>query len=388
MMEQLDEVPPFFDSLHESYITSLAAKLDAPSSYEGAVTEHLRMSGVYWSITALSLICTPDEVDKKMGLTDSIVDWVFQCYDPVTGSFGGNIGHDGHMLYTLSAVQILAVADRLSDPRLQVDQILKFVSSMQQPDGSFSGDAWGEVDTRFSYCAISCLSLLGALPSLRGGNEEQQNNIDLDKAVNYIASCRNFDGGFGCVPGAESHAGQIFCCVGALAIAGALHLLDDDLLCWWLAERQCDSGGLNGRPEKQADVCYSWWILSALSIMGRVQWINTKKLKKFILQCQDDVDGGIADRPHDMADVFHTFFGISGLSLLGYFKEEERLSKRVYRDIDPLYALPVDVVQRLKLKGQVISQTSTPLDERLVKYDVLTRQRKLNAVKNSLHGLK
>jgi len=89
-----------------------------------------------------------------------------------------------------------------------------------------------------------------------------------------------------------------------------------------------------------------------------------------------------------MADVFHTFFGISGLSLLGYFKEEERLSKRVYRDIDPLYALPVDVVQRLKLKGQVISQTSTPLDERLVKYDVLTRQRKLNAVKNSLHGLK
>jgi geranylgeranyl transferase type-2 subunit beta len=289
MMEQLDEVPPFFDSLHESYITSLAAKLDAPSSYEGAVTEHLRMSGVYWSITALSLICTPDEVDKKMGLTDSIVDWVFQCYDPVTGSFGGNIGHDGHMLYTLSAVQILAVADRLSDPRLQVDQILKFVSSMQQPDGSFSGDAWGEVDTRFSYCAISCLSLLGALPSLRGGNEEQQNIIDLDKAVNYIASCRNFDGGFGCVPGAESHAGQIFCCVGALAIAGALHLLDDDLLCWWLAERQCDSGGLNGRPEKQADVCYSWWILSALSIMGRVQWINTKKLKKFILQCQDDV---------------------------------------------------------------------------------------------------
>jgi len=388
MMEQLDEVPPFFDSLHESYITSLAAKLDAPSSYEGAVTEHLRMSGVYWSITALSLICTPDEVDKKMGLTDSIVDWVFQCYDPVTGSFGGNIGHDGHMLYTLSAVQILAVADRLSDPRLQVDQILKFVSSMQQPDGSFSGDAWGEVDTRFSYCAISCLSLLGALPSLRGGNEEQQNIIDLDKAVNYIASCRNFDGGFGCVPGAESHAGQIFCCVGALAIAGALHLLDDDLLCWWLAERQCDSGGLNGRPEKQADVCYSWWILSALSIMGRVQWINTKKLKKFILQCQDDVDGGIADRPHDMADVFHTFFGISGLSLLGYFKEEERQSKRVYRDIDPLYALPVDVVQRLKLKGQVISQTSTPLDERLVKYDVLTRQRKLNAVKNSLHGLK
>lgn len=65
-------------------------------------------------------------------------------------------------------------------------------------------------------------------------------------------SCRNFDGGFGCVPGAESHAGQVFTCVGALAIGHALQEeADAQLLGWWLCERQCDSGGLNGRPEKQ-----------------------------------------------------------------------------------------------------------------------------------------
>jgi len=52
----------------------------------------------------------------------------------------------------------------------------------------------------------------------------------------------------------------------------SLHLVDEDLLGWWLSERQCDSGGLNGRPEKQADVCYSWWILSSLSILGRVSF--------------------------------------------------------------------------------------------------------------------
>ena len=82
--------------------------------------------------------------------------------------------------------------------------------------------------------------------------------------------CKNFDGGFGAVPGAESHAGQIFCCIGALSITNSLHLVDENLLGWWLSERQCDSGGLNGRPEKQADVCYSWWILSCLTIIGRV----------------------------------------------------------------------------------------------------------------------
>lgn len=35
------------------------------------------------------------------------------------------------------------------------------------------------------------------------------------------------------VAGNESHAGQVFCCVAALHIAGALDQIDRDLLCWW-----------------------------------------------------------------------------------------------------------------------------------------------------------
>ena len=76
------------------------------------------------------------------------------------------------------------------------------------------------------------------------------------------------------MPDAESHAAQVFCCVGALSILSRLDLVDTDLLGWWLSERQCDSGGLNGRPEKQADVCYSWWILSSLRIIGRVSALS------------------------------------------------------------------------------------------------------------------
>lgn len=50
--------------------------------------------------------------------------------------------------------------------------------------------------------------------------------------------------------------------------------VDGDLLAWWLAERQVPVGGLNGRPEKLPDVCYSWWILSAMAILKRLHWIN------------------------------------------------------------------------------------------------------------------
>lgn len=110
--------------------------------------------------------------------------------------------------------------------------------------------------------------------------------INLPKAIEFVMSCNNADGGFGSRPNAESHSGLIYCCVGFLSITNRLHLLDVDKLGWWLCERQLPSGGLNGRPEKLPDVCYSWWVLSSLKIMGRLDWISAEKLKQFILSCQ------------------------------------------------------------------------------------------------------
>jgi geranylgeranyl transferase type-2 subunit beta len=141
--------------------------------------------------------------------------------------------------------------------------------------GAFSGDEWGETDTRFLYGALNALSLL-----------QLMHLIDLPKAVDYVQSCVNFDGGYGVSPGAESHAGQIFTCVGALAIAGRLDLVDGDRLGGWLSERQLENGGLNGRPEKLEDVCYSWWVVSSLAMIGRLHWIDADKLAAFILRCQ------------------------------------------------------------------------------------------------------
>jgi len=96
------------------------------------------------------------------------------------------------------------------------------VAKLQQQNGSFAGDSWGEIDTRFSYCALNCLWLVNRMSA-----------IDVDRAADYVFSCRNFDGGFGATPGNESHAGQVFTCVATLHLAGRLDLVDSDLLCWW-----------------------------------------------------------------------------------------------------------------------------------------------------------
>ena len=79
---------------------------------------------------------------------ECILDWLFSCWDPQTGGFGGNTGQNGHMLYTLSALQILALAGNSleTDSRLDRDRVIEFILALQQPDGSWAGDKWGEID--------------------------------------------------------------------------------------------------------------------------------------------------------------------------------------------------------------------------------------------------
>jgi geranylgeranyl transferase type-2 subunit beta len=98
-----------------------------------------------------------------------------------------------------------------------------------------------------------------------------------------------------------------------------------------------------------------------------VDWINGDKLAAFISKAQDPDDGGIADRPDDMPDIFHTFFGLSGLSLLGKLPS-------VFRQIDPVYALPVDVVLEQKLSAQIIGSNGK-VEDRLSHYEIVERHK-------------
>lgn len=97
---------------------------------------------------------------------------------------------------------------------------------------------------------------------------------------------------------------KIYCCVGFLSIMNRLDSINIDLLGWWLAERQLPCGGLNGRPEKMQDVCYSWWVMSSLKIIGKLDWIDKGKLKEYILSCQDCETGGFSDRPGNMVTFY------------------------------------------------------------------------------------
>ncbi|CAL8143655.1 unnamed protein product [Orchesella dallaii] len=326
----LPNAPP--DLLLPKHAGFLSKYGTAKDDYDYCMTEFLRMSGMYWGLTALQLMDRLDSVPKE-----DVVAFVQDCFHEGTGGFSPAKDHDPHLLYSLSAIQILAMYDEFK--AVDCSKVVEFVQSLQQPDGSFFGDKYGEVDIRFSFCAVATLALMKKLDA-----------IDTRKAADFILSCQNFDGGFGSKPGSESHAGLIYCAVGTLSILKEIDRIDGDALGWWLCERQLKSGGFNGRPEKLPDVCYSWWVLASLTILGRGDWIDQKALIKFILSCQDVSTGGFADRPGDVADPFHTLFGLGALSILGY--EDETTVK--LKKINPVFCMSQEVIDSLGIEVQIL----------------------------------
>lgn len=65
------------------------------------MTEFLRMSGIYWGVTGLDLMDKLGRLEKQ-----SIIEFIQKCQCPQTGGISACEGHDPHILYTLSAVQV------------------------------------------------------------------------------------------------------------------------------------------------------------------------------------------------------------------------------------------------------------------------------------------
>ncbi|KAL8435402.1 hypothetical protein ACSSS7_002534 [Eimeria intestinalis] len=271
--------------------------------------------------------CRLDELLESR--EEALCQWVLGCMRPC-GGFAHEANQDAHLTATHYALLLLAGLGRLHLLPEGGRKTASWVLSLQNADGSFRGDAWGEADSRFSYCGVGSLLLLNALDS----------GIAM-KAVGFVRQLINPDGGFAWVPGGESHAASAFCCLATLAVCGGLWAIDRQASARWLAERQTPGGGFNGRPEKAPDVCYSFWIYSSLQILGYGRWIDRTRLCSFILEAQDTDTGGIADRPADVADPFHTFFGLAALGMLG--------ASPLIEPLDPVLALPTSVVKRLCL---------------------------------------
>jgi geranylgeranyl transferase type-1 subunit beta len=206
-----------------------------------------------------------------------------------------------------------------------------------------------------------------------GWEGEEEDDIDVKSAVSYVLSCRSYDGALGLTPGREGHGGSTFCGIAALRLLGAP--LGDDVagggttlgssgwgedLVRWCASRQFrlppektttrwrgedgdrgdeneDGGGgggggsgddcgrspwrgraaaagMQGRPNKPEDTCYSYWIGGTMHLLGMSHLLDGTSLREYVLSCQT-MFGGFGKVSGAMPDLLHSFYSLAWLSL-------------------------------------------------------------------------
>lgn len=55
--------------------------------------------------------------------------------------------------------------------------------------------------------------------------------------------------------------------------------------------------GFQGRPNKDTDTCYSFWVGAALKLLDAYDLVNHNLNSSFILSTQDTITGGLAKYP-------------------------------------------------------------------------------------------
>ncbi|KCV71696.1 hypothetical protein H696_01119 [Fonticula alba] len=322
-----------------------------PIPHYFATLEPSRMSLVFFLIGGMAITDSLESL-KASGAGTAVADWIYMMQVEPTSENGGAAGFrsssvlgcgeqissassdspihtldTSHITMTYCALAALAI---LGDDFSRVNRaaIVQHLRSLQREDGSFQAVSYGpgmkaldftapgpdgqplpgigdsEYDMRFlfSACAVSWLL-------------DDWSGIDQVRALEYIRQSYNYDGGFGQGPFLESHGGSTFCALASLSLMGKLDeaLPDRDHTIQWLIHRQLELS-YNGRPHKDEDSCYSFWVGSSIELLESGHLPDHAKIMTYLSKCQS-VIGGLSSSMGGSPDPIHSYLGLCGWHL-------------------------------------------------------------------------
>lgn len=112
---------------------------------------------------------------------------------------------------------------------------------------------------------------------------------------------QTYEGAFGQGPGHEAHGGSTFCAVATLVLMDRLSQVLDakgvEQLKRWCVFKQV--AGFQGRPNKDPDTCYSFWVGATLHLLSSHDLVNKVEDVDFVKSTEDLDMGGLAKFPNN-----------------------------------------------------------------------------------------
>ncbi|RWS13653.1 geranylgeranyl transferase type-1 subunit beta-like protein [Dinothrombium tinctorium] len=273
-----------------------------------------RLSLAFFVISSIDLLNSNALLNEERR---AIIDWIYSMQIPPNEGIGkrgfrgssANSGDPydfGHLTMIYSALaSLIILGDDLK--RINRQAIVEAIKELQLEDGSFAATHGSESDMRFVYSAVVVSHIL-----------QDWSGIDIDKTVTFIKKCLSYEGGFGLRPGCEAHGGSTYCAVASLSLMDKLNFALDKSeiksIIRWCVMKQVS--GFQGRPNKEPDTCYSFWIGATLKILDTYHFTDVNANFDFVMSTQDPIVGGFGKNSYSPPDPMHTYLGLAGLSLI------------------------------------------------------------------------
>ncbi|KAJ5739775.1 Terpenoid cyclases/protein prenyltransferase alpha-alpha toroid [Penicillium manginii] len=341
-----------------------------PSAYTS--NDSNRMLLAFLTLTGLDVL---DSLNSKTTPEErqTYIDWVYHCQVP-SGGFRGFSGTEfgagkrrpeneawdpANVPATFFAlVNLLVLGDDLA--RVKREECLRWLPRLQRGDGSF-GEVLGpggsydggmaespyreahigsleflrraSVDTRsvqlLSPGSLQFETLVAWLASRQTSELGDENDDDEDDSEDEDDAENNND--------TTTHSQTIDTDI------ESLRLLDDKILSLpKIASIPGDTipcAGFNGRCNKVADTCYSFWNGATLAMLNRSAVIDDVRNRRYLLDRTQHLVGGFGKVPGDAPDLLHSCFGLVSLA----FQGEAGLAR-----VDPALVTTERVVRHLE----------------------------------------
>lgn len=352
-----------------------------PRHHQRSDVENAHLGGTYFALLLLALLSSDDDDDSADSAFAGVdraatLRWLRRLQRPEDGSFG-------EIVYDPPAVPL--------PPSAAGEEGATTTTTTTTPPPMIAGGR----DMRYSYLAAAVRWML------RDGDGDDE-DIDVPALVAHIRRGQTYDGGFAESRAHESHAGYGYCAVAALALLDRPPVSGDDksvggralregvpdtpALARWLSSRQfvyiqndnedddddpetdnfhvadlsladdhappAKHIGFNGRCNKIADTCYTWWTLGALAVLGipppspsspadpsDADLANLRARRAFLLDKTQHLIGGFGKNVGSPPDVGHACLGLAALATMG---------DPGLRTLDPALCVSVDAVRRVE----------------------------------------
>ncbi|CAO3617355.1 unnamed protein product [Cunninghamella echinulata] len=302
--------------------------LELLGALDTVISEHNKKDWIDWIYSQQIVPSDDNQNEPHCGFRGS--SWSGRSFNPDKIACEYQHYDSSHIANTYTALlSLLLLGDDLS--RVNRTAILKSIRCLQQQDGSIAPTLGSlERDVRFIFCASAICYILN-----------DWSGIDIESTVKYLKSLQSYEYSFGQSPGEEAHGGSTFCGTAALTLMGKQEegILNKDKLIKWCLDRQ--STGFQGRPNKQPDTCYCFWIGASLDMLDSFQYVQHENLRSFLILTQTKM-GGFGKDDKSYPDVLHSYMGLAALSLLG---------EPGIQEMNTAINLPKSIVERLHTKS-------------------------------------